>query len=50
LEKEKSGGQGNGFVYMVGDRGTIYSNSGTSVTIRGYDGGETTLPLREFPA
>jgi len=50
LEKEKSGGQGNGYVYLVGDKGTIYSNSGTSVMIRGYDGSETTLPLREFPA
>jgi predicted dehydrogenase len=50
LEKEKSGGQGNGYVYFVGDQGTLFSNSGTSLTLKGYDGSEATLPVREFPA
>ena len=50
LEKEKSGGQGNGYVYFVGDKGAISSNSGTSITVRGYDGSEATLPTREYPA
>ena len=50
LEKEKSGGQGNGYIYFVGDKGTLFSNSGTSITVRGYDGAETVLPQREYPA
>jgi predicted dehydrogenase len=50
LEKEKSGGQGNGYIYFVGDKGTLFSNDGTHITVRGYDGAQTDITVREFPA
>ena len=49
LEKEKNGGQANGYIYFVGDKGTLYSNSGNSICLRTYDGGEVNFPQREFP-
>jgi predicted dehydrogenase len=49
LEKVKSGGQQTGYIYLVGDEGVIHSNDGTTITIQRYDGGETVIPMREYP-
>ncbi|MCC7358559.1 MAG: Gfo/Idh/MocA family oxidoreductase [Anaerolineales bacterium] len=50
LEPDKPGGQGNGYISIVGDRGVIFSNSGTSITVRGFDGSTRSVPTREYPA
>jgi predicted dehydrogenase len=49
LEKEKPGGQAGGYLHTIGDEGIIHSNSAARITIQRWDGGETVLPLREYP-
>jgi predicted dehydrogenase len=46
LDEEKSGGQANGYLRIIGDGGVVYTNEATRITIRRWDGGETVLPLQ----
>jgi predicted dehydrogenase len=49
LGTEKPGGQAGGYLRMIGDEGVIHSASAERITVQRWDGGETVLPLREYP-
>jgi predicted dehydrogenase len=49
LDREKPGGQSNGYLRIIGDEGIIHSASADQITVRRWDGGESVLPLREYP-
>ncbi len=48
LHPEKPGGQAGGYMRLEGDEGVIETAETTSITVRRWDGGETTIPLREY--
>ena len=48
LDKEKSGGQNNGYFHLQGDDGVINATEKTAITVTRWDHGETVLPIREF--
>ena len=47
--REKRGGQGNGYLRLVGDNGMIDASESDRITITGWDGGQTVVPLRQYP-
>lgn len=49
LDKEKHGGQSNGYLRIEGDEGVIDASAKDHIRILRWDGGETVLPLREYP-
>ncbi|MCZ6680087.1 MAG: Gfo/Idh/MocA family oxidoreductase [Candidatus Poribacteria bacterium] len=48
--KEKRGGQNNGYLRIEGDEGVIDGTEADRVTITRWDGGQTIVPIREFPS
>jgi predicted dehydrogenase len=49
LGPDKPGGQSGGYLRLIGDRGVLHSTSADRITVQRWDGGETVLPLREYP-
>jgi len=49
LDEEKNGGQAGGYVRIEGDNGVIESTDKTSIRVLNWDGGESVIPLREYP-
>jgi len=49
LSEEKTGGPGGGYLRIQGDDGVIIGSERDKIRIRHWDGGETVLPLREYP-
>jgi predicted dehydrogenase len=49
LGREKPGGQSGGYLRLIGDKGVLHSASMVRITVQRWDGGETVLPLREYP-
>ena len=48
-QKEKRGGQNNGYLRIEGDNGIIEGSEADRITVKRWDGGETIVPLREYP-
>ncbi len=48
LHPQKPGGQAGGYIRLEGDEGVIETADATSISVRRWDGGETTVPLREY--
>jgi predicted dehydrogenase len=49
LDERKSGAQAGGYVRIEGDEGVIESTDKTSIRVLHWDGGESVIPLREYP-
>ena len=49
LHESKSGGQGDGYLRIEGEDGVIDATGAGEIRILRWDGGETRVPLREYP-
>ena len=49
LHESKSGGQGDGYLRIEGEDGVIDATGASEIRILRWDGGETRVPLREYP-
>jgi predicted dehydrogenase len=49
LDKEKNGGQNGGYLYLTGDAGVMNATERTKIVVTHWDGGESTMPLKDYP-
>jgi predicted dehydrogenase len=49
LGPEKSGGQANGYLRMIGDKGVLHTHEATRITLEEWNGGQSELPLISHP-
>ena len=49
LHESKGGGQGDGYLRIAGENGVIDATGSGEIRILKWDGGETRVPLREYP-
>jgi predicted dehydrogenase len=49
LPEEKTGGPGGGYLRIQGDDGVILASEKDKIRIRRWDGGESIVPLRDYP-
>jgi predicted dehydrogenase len=48
LDKEKSGSQNGGYLYLTGDAGVMNATDRTKIVTTHWDGGESITPLKEY--